>query len=562
MSLRLASNFTLPTDLVVDSFAVLGRRGSGKSHTASVLAEEMLELGCQIVVLDPTNAWYGLKSSADGSKPAYPVIVFGSGKYSDVVLEPDYGNMLADFVVDSGRSVVLSMRHFTPDEMCQFVADFAGRLYLRKADDSSPVHLFCDECDRYAPQNYGKLSKLSLASIDACVRMGRSSGIGVTLISQRSAVVNKDVLTQTAVMVCHQTTGPHDKDAVERWVKHHDPDGELKFVETLPKLKTGEAWFSMVGDHSFLKKVQVRARRTYDSSQTPRVGVKRVAPKALAQVDLNELDERLKQAVAEQRASDPEALKAEVKRLREEIKKLEARRAGLTEEEKQRLRSALLDSQESRLVIKQVTDLVDSLRVKVTRVGQLITGLALEPPAKSAPVVAERRTGMAPIPVPFVPTDADAGAGIKLDRCPLSILTAVVQYGPIGIEEASVIAGYAYNSTVRSATSRLRSAGLIAGANAKMAATDAGRARVAGASKLVTGAALAEIWFGKVDACPREILKVVIGSYPGMVSIQDACKEAGYAYNSTVRAATSKLRSLRLVIGPNAAMRAHPRLVQ
>lgn len=71
--LSIGEHFKLPLELVTSTQAILARKRSGKSYTASVEAEEMLELHQQIVVIDPTSAWYGLRSSADGEGPGYGV---------------------------------------------------------------------------------------------------------------------------------------------------------------------------------------------------------------------------------------------------------------------------------------------------------------------------------------------------------------------------------------------------------------------------------------------------------------------------------------------------------
>lgn len=50
----------LPLALATEPMAILGMRGTGKTHTASVAAEEMIRLGVQAVVIDPTDAWWNL----------------------------------------------------------------------------------------------------------------------------------------------------------------------------------------------------------------------------------------------------------------------------------------------------------------------------------------------------------------------------------------------------------------------------------------------------------------------------------------------------------------------
>ncbi len=49
--------FALPLELVTSTQAILARKRSGKSYTASVEAEELLEAKQQIAVIDPTGAW-------------------------------------------------------------------------------------------------------------------------------------------------------------------------------------------------------------------------------------------------------------------------------------------------------------------------------------------------------------------------------------------------------------------------------------------------------------------------------------------------------------------------
>src|SRR3954471_6994001 len=95
--LHIADGLSLPLDAVTSTFAVMGIRGSGKTHTASVMAEEMLKAGQPIVVYDPTGAWFGLKTSADGKRPGFPVVIFG-GEHPDVPLEESAGETIAKVI--------------------------------------------------------------------------------------------------------------------------------------------------------------------------------------------------------------------------------------------------------------------------------------------------------------------------------------------------------------------------------------------------------------------------------------------------------------------------------
>ena len=94
------TRFLLPSDFVTETAAILARRGGGKTHTGSVIAEGFLENGHQVVVIDPLNAWWGLRSSADGKSPGYPIVIFG-GPRGDLPLEVSMARGIADIVAEN-----------------------------------------------------------------------------------------------------------------------------------------------------------------------------------------------------------------------------------------------------------------------------------------------------------------------------------------------------------------------------------------------------------------------------------------------------------------------------
>ena len=103
--LSIAPNLKLPEEAVTETFAILGKRGSGKTTTARVLTEELLHVGLPALILDPTGVWWGLRASADGAGDGYPVIIFG-GDHADVPLEETSGSLIADVVVTRRISAV------------------------------------------------------------------------------------------------------------------------------------------------------------------------------------------------------------------------------------------------------------------------------------------------------------------------------------------------------------------------------------------------------------------------------------------------------------------------
>ena len=88
------------------------------------------------------------------------------------------------------------------------------------------------------------------------------------------AVLNWDVLGQAEVLVALRMTNPRDVAAIDTWIRlHADPDQAAQLKHSLPALPVGTAWIWSPGWLERLARVKIRARRTFDSSATPKPGV-------------------------------------------------------------------------------------------------------------------------------------------------------------------------------------------------------------------------------------------------------------------------------------------------
>jgi hypothetical protein len=317
-SLPLAKHLALPIDAVTQTFAIFGKRGSGKTNGATVLVEELLRANLTVVVLDPVDAWWGLKSSFDGKQPGLPIYVFG-GPHGDLPLESTAGALIADLVVKERLPLVLSMKSWGVGERARFVTDFAKQMLKT---NSEPVMVVLEEADAFIPQRPAKGEEAMLGEMDRMVRWGRSSGIGCTLITQRSAKVNKDVTTQAETLIAFRTTGPQDRDAIDNWIKFHaGEDRRDELLSTLPSLPTGTAWVWSPEWLEVFDRYEFRRRSTYDSGATPKVGEKRPAPKQLADVDLERLRGQMAETIERAKAEDPRELRRQIAELKKEAAK-------------------------------------------------------------------------------------------------------------------------------------------------------------------------------------------------------------------------------------------------
>lgn len=326
-----SSVFTLPLSMVTDSTAILGRKGSGKSTTARTLVEGMIKCHVPTVIIDPLDVWWGLRASADGTVGAgLDVVIFG-GSHADLPLAEGSAAVIADLVVDKQVNAILVLDELKQAGQRRFVAAFVERLFERKRPQEfrTPLHVVVDEADVFAPQK--PMTPESIASqsvVDRMVRHGRSRGIGSTVITQRSSVLSKDVLTQTEVLVAMQVSSPQDRKALKEWTDAKATDQEgAAFKASIASMERGEAWVWSPVLLKCFQRVKVDLPWTYDSSFTPTMNAKKPAPAKIKDLDLTAIKKDLETVVKQAEENDPRALKARVAKLQREVDGLRAEQA-------------------------------------------------------------------------------------------------------------------------------------------------------------------------------------------------------------------------------------------
>lgn len=315
--LAFADHLKLPLDAATQTFGDLGKKGSGKTYGAQRRFELFHEAGVQCIALDPVGNWWNLRLGADGRSAGLPVPVFGGAK-GDIPLEATAGAFIAQVVVSRGISVILDVSRFRKGERKRFMTDFAEEFFHLKKDAVSPVHLFVEESHVFVPQKVQKGEERMLGAMEDIVRIGRNYGIGTTLISQRAASVNKDVLTQVECLCAYQTSSAQDRKAIREWLDENDDEG-VALLGELKGLEKGDALFWSPSWLRCFKRIHVTQKDTFDGSATPKVGAKPVKPRELAPVDLEEIREAMNEAVQVRKDNSPDHLKARIKALQAEL---------------------------------------------------------------------------------------------------------------------------------------------------------------------------------------------------------------------------------------------------
>jgi uncharacterized protein len=557
--LRIAHRLKLDPDYIGGgTLALLAKKGAGKTYAMRVLAEEFWKAKVPFVALDPMDAFWGLRSSANGEGEGIPVAVFG-GPHGDAPLEKTGGKLMADLVVEEGLSMVLSTKHFgTRAAERQFAMDFLERLYRR---NNELVHLLIDEADLFAPQKPNAGDQPLLAIAENIVRRGRNNGIGVTMASQRPAVLHKDVLNQVDGLVVMRLLGPRDRDAINDWVGEHGDVGKGREVKgTLPDLKTGEAWV-WVPELGVLQRTTIRASRTFDSSPTRKRGDKAREPKSFADVDMQSIESKMSDTIERAKAEDPKELRkqiaAEQKRTRELERELEQRPTETQEvevvvAEVPVLANGVVDKLGT--IVEAIAGVAEGIRVDLARVADtaasrqnLVQGRERRPEERrtEAPRQRPRRGGERPAGAapPAAEEDADLPPAAR------KFIETLVRHHPLRMTRAQMVtlSGYSRkSSTVPAAMTVLRNRDLIIERGGQFEPSEAAF-QVLGEvpREPLSPDEVIDGWRHALRRTPAALafFEVLLEAHPGGLTREELVERAGYSMSSsTVPAALTTLR--------------------
>jgi hypothetical protein len=578
---------------VTQTFAVLAVRGAGKTNAARVMAESMFDLKLPFVAVDPVGSWWGLRASRDGATPGLPIPVFG-GRHGDMPLDLSAAVLLADLIVEKRLSCVLDLSTFPSEsEKKKFLLYFAQRLYQNNQD---PLHLFLEEADDYIPQKPFREEAQLLRAWENIVRRGRARGLGMTMITQRSAKINKDVLTQVETLIAMRTTSPQDRAAVEAWVKYHSAKAEI--LESLPSLQDGEAWIwspHFLGD-TF--RMRFPLSRTFDSGATPknvRSGESR-APATMADIDLGELRKKMEATLIKVKESDPKELKKEIDRFKLEahVFKTRAENAEKAAHAAQRKQTvvpdqAVIDKATARVektwrnrILASLTQLeqhVKHLRKQLADVGHELTALdsvvigfnltsalsddVVRPAALERLYPPEGKSTLPQYPkkvaqVSRMKVQGSGPCDSELTPSLRRVLKALAQY-PDGMEtnRLAALSGYTVNGHFNNMVGTLRTKEYITPARVvPIQITDAGLNALGQFEPLPVGAELRQYWLNKVGSSKAKILQVLFDDYPEGNQASELAAKAGYTVNGHFNNMIGSLRTMGLITPPRQPIKA------
>jgi len=296
-------------ELATKGEAILATRGAGKSYLAAVQAEQLMEAGYPVLILDVVGEYWSLKAK-------YPVVVFG-GVHADIPLDPHIGAEIARTVLDRRLQAVIDLTDMRRADQPFFIADLCTELYEYGLKVKRPVWLLIEEAQNYVPQVGAPSCKRPILDI---VEMGRHAGIGYCLVSHRSATIDKTALGLCDIVIFKRLTLPHDLTVVRDFFKGKDPRF-VDIVKTLPGLENDEALIYYPLRLESPVKFKVVRRKTPHVAETPTLELKEVATAPEVSSISRELTEYFQKLIKKKVSERDETgeLKAQVEELQREL---------------------------------------------------------------------------------------------------------------------------------------------------------------------------------------------------------------------------------------------------
>lgn len=297
-------------ELLTGRGVILGKSGSGKSNTASVVTEELLNKGFPVLIVDVDGEYFGLKEK-------YEILHLGADEECDLQVGPEHAEKIAELSLEKNIPIILDVSGYLHEEKQKEIIKEVGRhLFAKEKKLRKPFLMVVEEVHEYIPESGLDEAGQMLVKI---AKRGRKHGLGLCGISQRPADVKKDFITQCDWLVWHRLTWENDTKVVRRVLGS-------KYDNQIQNLSDGEA-FLMTDWDDEIRRVRFRRKETFDAGATPTLeGVERPDLKSVNEDLLSELQDitekkKSQRSELERLRSEVEEKENEIQDLREELKK-------------------------------------------------------------------------------------------------------------------------------------------------------------------------------------------------------------------------------------------------
>jgi len=140
-------------------------------------------------------------------------------------------------LIQDGRASIMDMKGVNPDLQSMIVAKLCGDLFnARKLNIVPPMMLVLEEAHNFCPEK-GFGGTVSSDILRTIASEGRKFGLGLMVVSQRPARVDKNILSQCNTQIIMKVTNPNDLQAISKGLEGISSD----VVDDIKRLSPGVA---------------------------------------------------------------------------------------------------------------------------------------------------------------------------------------------------------------------------------------------------------------------------------------------------------------------------------
>ncbi len=138
-----------------------------------------------------------------------------------------------DEIVRKGQTSIINLKGIKPELQELIVSKLAGDLFEARKQNKIPAFFFLiEEAHRFCPER-GVGQAISLSILRTIAAEGRKFGMGLGIVSQRPAKVDKNVLSQANTQIILKVTNPNDIVAISKSLENFTPELE-EVMKNLP----------------------------------------------------------------------------------------------------------------------------------------------------------------------------------------------------------------------------------------------------------------------------------------------------------------------------------------
>lgn len=562
-SIQLSDKVSIPVETyAIQGNTFVGIKETGKTYSATFMAEQLLDNGIPFVAFDPIGVWRHLKVPGRGK--GYKVVVAG-GKEPDLPLSPHSAPQIVKAAMEQNIPLIIDLFDvkISKNDWRTIVAD---SIKLLLHNNRTLRHVFIEEAPEFCPQRIQPAQGVVYAAVEAMARMGGNSSLGFTLIGQRTQEINKAVLELCDCIFLHRQKGLNSLKALKEWVEAHDTTAPAEVMHQIPRLGPGECFvWQAVSDPVFVK---MPAKNSFHPDRRKPEAKRGIAQDVTSFV--GKMSNELEKVIAEAKANDPTVLHRRIVELERQLahqpKPQVAKPATIEKpvylvgnkalDRLERLGDKLLD-----MTAKAQKELSD-FKERLATLHQDVNAHRQTEDRKAPPLFNNPLPPQLPQSPPkpsLVIThgpSAEAGEVRGIHREILACLAQVRR--PLSAKQVAVriVKSHKGGYFLRS-LGELKSQGYVVGDKASLQITDAGETALGSYEPLPTGPALLQHWVNEKGGLHADILKVVAANYPGTVphtevgALLNKAPDGGYFLR-----VLGELKTLELITGKKDALRA------